>query len=173
MLLVTDYTAYDDVRGILGIDEDELLDTELSINLYASSLQTYLQSITPVDETVGGAGNLYEKYEVLRIIASISMTSAESQLYELIRLLSSYVVADAAIPGLSLRAKKNETDGKASVTRFSPEATFRDVGEHIRSRIVAVVEIINTVGSSSTAARIPTMLGVVVPTADIIEETVR
>ena len=172
MLILSEYTACSDVRAVLGVDTDELPDDELNTALYADSLEAVLK-LTDVDNAVGGAGSLFDKYATIIAVSEGSRTADQINMKTVIRLLCTYYVAQVVIPGLSMRAKKAETDGKSAATRFSAESTFQDVAMLIESKIASYLDLAANIGTSSSAARIPIMLGVATPATDIIEETVR
>lgn len=44
-MLITDYTTYDDVRAVLGVSTDELEDTTLALETYASALLLDLEDV--------------------------------------------------------------------------------------------------------------------------------
>ena len=78
------------------------------------------------------------------------MTESEEHLYYTIKEYATYVVADACCSGLSMFALKSDSDGKASQTRFSSEATFKDVVRNIRERIASLTgELDSLLGGAS------------------------
>lgn len=164
MISVTDYTTYDDVRAALGLDDTELTDTTLALTTYASVLQRTLRGTT--DST---GKSLYAYFDELSVI--VDPTDDQDTLLGLIKEFSTYTVAVACLPGLSLMVKKTESDGKATITRFSAEATFKDVANNVTQKWVDIKnEILTSIGVS-VAYNVITPLTRVEPDTDLVTNT--
>lgn len=135
MILVTDLTSYAEIRAVIGVDSTELTDTTLALPLYAIKLQKSLRDFQDAD-----GKTLQTYYEE---IDPASMTEAQENLYYSVRQYATYVVALAACSGLSMFALKSDSDGKASQSRFSSEATFKDVVAAISMNITALTSSLN------------------------------
>ena len=161
MITVTDYTTYNDVRAALGLDETELEDATLALTTYASVLQRTLRG------TVDSSNkSLYTYYDEISAIAD--PTDEQDTLLGLIKEFSTYTVAVACLPGLSLMAKKTESDGKATITRFSAEATFKDVANNVTQKWVDIKnEILTSLGVVITYNAITPLLRVE-PDTDLV-----
>lgn len=163
MISVTDYTTYDDVRAALGLDDTELTDTTLALTTYASVLQRALRGTT--DST---GKSLYAYFDELSVI--VNPTEDQDTLLGLIKEFSTYTVAVACLPGLSLLIKKTESDGKATVTRFSAESTFKDVVSNVTNTLNEIkTEILSNFGVVTTYNQV-TLLTRVEPDTDPVIE---
>lgn len=164
MITLTRYLTFDEVRAALGLSIYELTDDTLGLAMYARTLQLRLRAVTG---SFGGAtGSLITFYEALRI--KTPLTEAEEDFYALIRQYAVYVVAEACLPGLSLLAMKTESDGKTTQTRFSADATFKDVAMNVRqtlNSLSAQIEQVLTGESMTTALPI---LNRVSPAIDVV-----
>ena len=172
MIAITDYTSYASVRAALGIDDLEISDVTLGDDFYAQSLELSLRSESP-EHSVGGTGNLISRFDTISDIAEGSRTDDEAFLLTLISLYATYSVAFEILPKLSLIAKRSESDGKASATRFSSEATFRDVVVQITDRKADTLRAIRGLTLEGADYTAPDLLSVVAPETDIIAESPR
>lgn len=164
MTAILDYTSYAEVRAVLGVSEYELSDTTLALSMYGRYLGSRLRSTSGTFETY--TGTVEEIYEELSDIAS--PTPAQSNFIDLIKQYALYIVAEACLSGLSLFALKQESDGKATQTRFSAEATFKDVASNIRQQLESCVSLISeSLGVTDLA--LP-MIGVITPATDRVAE---
>lgn len=171
MLPVTTYTSYDAVRALIGVDSDELTDAALGTEVFSTALGVALYRETP-SHGIGGNGNLTERHAVIAEIESEERTPEEAVVYGLIRFYAACVVADTAMAGLSMYAKRSESDGKASATRFSAESTHRDVVEILRGKMLWALSSLRAVSVIEVVSSLPIM-SVVSPELNIIEESVR
>lgn len=130
MISITDYTSYAEIRAVIGVDAVELPDVTLGLSVFTSALRRALRSITN--------SNGESLITLFNAINPLSMTEFEEHLYYTIKEYATYAVADACCSGLSMFALKSDSDGKASQTRFSSEATFKDVVRNIRERIASL-----------------------------------
>ena len=142
MISITDYTSYAEIRTVIGVDAVELPDVTLGLSVFTSALHRALRSITNSDGD--------SLITLFNAINPLSMTEFEEHLYYTIKEYATYVVADACCSGLSMFALKSDSDGKASQTRFSSEATFKDVVRNIRERIASLTgELDSLLGGAS------------------------
>lgn len=148
MITLIDYITYAEVRTTVGLSTDELPDSILELPIYASALELELDSINLTSDPPG-PGPLKTRY--LQIENLSTMTAAEQKLYNLTRMFCAYSVAAEVATSLSMRSPKIISDSKVSLTRFSPEATFRDVIENLKSRLKSLKDSIESINSSSSA----------------------
>lgn len=163
MIDITDYTTYADVRAILGVDSTEITDTTLGLSIYASALQRALRASSDSD-----GKTLYEYYAELSVAETL--TEEEDTLFGLLKEFSAYTVAVACLPGLSISLKKTESDGKALMTRFSPEELFLNLSETVTqtwNNILA--SIMSTLGVSTEYNSIK-YLARIAPDTDVVTE---
>lgn len=131
MIALTEYTSYAEVRAVLGVSVYELPDDTLALDMFSRGLQSRLRAVTG---TFGATtGSLITIFDVL--FAEASPTDDEEDMMFLIQQYALYVVAEACLTGLSLFALKTESDGKTTQSRFSAEATFKDVAMAVRQQL--------------------------------------
>ena len=164
MIAVTDYTSYAEIRAALGVSSYELPDATLALPMYAQYLQLRLRETTGTfSETTGSLIDIFEALD-----AEGFPTDAEEDFFLLIKQFATYTVAEACLSGLSLLAMKTESDGKTTQTRFSAEATFKDVAMNVRQTLNSLAAQIEQAltGAASTAS-LP-MLNRVPPAIDVV-----
>jgi len=148
-MAITTYTSYAEVRTTLGVSEKELPDTELALEIYDNVLGLALAEITiPTEEP--GPGPLDTRY--IAIKAMTERTALQQKLYNLTRMFATYTVSMEVATSLSMKAPKSIADGKASLVRFSPEATFQDVIEAITKKLDEVRYRIENINASAITA---------------------
>jgi hypothetical protein len=162
---IVDYTSYAEIRTTCGVSEKELPDTELALEIYNNVLDLALaEVILPAEEP--GPGPLDTRY--LAIKARVR-TPLQKKLYNLTRMFATYTVSLEVCTSLSMKAPKSIGDGKASLVRFSPEATFQDVIVAITKKLDEVRYRIENINAPAVAS-LPTML-VVKPARDPVTNT--
>lgn len=109
-MAISDFISFDDVRAALGVSEDEIKDTTLSLDLYEYNLVSELESI---DLT------LISVYETQKESAPSTWTTEQTRFYQAVKLFSAYAVAKQATVSLPMFSPKEQTDGKAGVVRFA------------------------------------------------------
>jgi hypothetical protein len=160
---LTDYTSYAEIRAVIGLSSSELSDDLLKLELYSNVLEMALDAVVLPTETPG-PGPLKSTFIDIAETVPAARTDKEQLLYSLTRLYSTYVVAAEVAISLPMAAPKMISDSKASLTRFSPEATFRDVVNGILARaseLKGKIENINI----STASSLP-LLSAIPPAVD-------
>lgn len=121
---ILDYTAYSDVRAILGVDDDELEDETLALEVYSNHLDEELYDVSR---------ELITLYQQLDIKGDNDRTAQEERVYKLVRSFSAYAVARQVGNALPMLAPKSISDGKASMSRFSSDP-YKKVLENIREQ---------------------------------------
>ena len=159
-----DYTSYDQVRAVLGVSSHELSDDTLGLDLYSNLLMVRLMSITGT--IAGASGSLLTLVQAVKLKSA--PTTEEQMLLALVPPLATHMVAESCLSGLSLFALKSETDGESIQTRFSSEATFREVGDSVRQAINSLLaQVDRLLGGAGSTAALP-FLSVVVPSVDVV-----
>lgn len=115
--ILTYIDSYDEIRAITGLNQKELPDTTLALASFRDSLGLELAAVSGIYEGSPDEETLQEIFD--RLATTDPMFSA-------IRLFSIYAVADKVMESVGLRAYRTIADGKATLTRFSPESTYRD-----------------------------------------------
>lgn len=162
MITLTEYTSYAEVRAVLGVSSYELSDSLLALPNYSRALQTKLYATTGTFGSV--TGSLIDIFDALS--SEASPTADEENMLALIQQFSTYVVAEACLSGLSLAALKSESDGEAIQTRFSSEATFKDVAKSVRQQLTSLLAQIDS-ALGNTADVLP-ILSRVAPAIDVV-----
>lgn len=116
--ILTYVDSYENIRSACGLNSMELKDSQLALVLYRNRLNYALTDISGVYAPETESENLVE------ILAR--PLAASDPLYGWIQLYAIYSVADAVLDTIGLAAFKTQADGKASLTRFSSESTFRN-----------------------------------------------
>lgn len=111
------FTSNDEVRGVLGVTDKELLDVTLDLGIYEINLRYVLGKINAA---------VIAQFNTINAIAVATRTTTQAAFWAAVKLYSPYVVAFQLAPSLSLMAPKDITDGKAAVGRFS-ESPFKAV----------------------------------------------
>lgn len=124
--MITDYTSYDEVRAVLGVDDDELDDTKLALGAYSSDLNFELNSFGTGFVTYLDA-KLAEDYETL--------TEKEQLFVDSAKLFATYSVASNLSVNLPMFALKEQSDSKASQVRFND--SFKGVLANVSGRLEA------------------------------------
>ena len=159
MILVTDYTSYAEIRAVIGVDALELPDATLGLQTFATALYRTLLSITN-----SSGDTLVALFDT---IDPFDMDISEEILYYTIKEYATYVVADACCSGLSMFALKSDSDGKATQSRFSSEATFKDVAKNVQQRLASLTGALDQMLGGTTAYAIPGLTRVS-PATDVV-----
>lgn len=159
MITVTDYTSYDEIRTVLGVDSIELTDSTLELQIFATALFRKLLSVTSADENT--LVSLYSS------IDPFNMTEGEEILYYTIKEFATYVVAEVCCQSISMFALKSDSDGKASQSRFSSEATFKDVVKNIRIRLAGLTGELDILLGGTAVSTVPGLTAVT-PSIDLV-----
>jgi dihydroorotase len=147
---ITTYTTYEEIRLVLGLSPKELTDRELSSPMYENILSLAMAEL--VIPSAVGSGTTPQIYATVAALAENARTTNQQKFYDLLRLYSAYSIANEVAVALPLRAPKMIADSKASLTRFSPEATFQDVISKINDRLASLKYQIEHIGSTSVTS---------------------
>ena len=124
MIDVRDFILYfDNVRAVCGLSSDELTDNELSLSMYASSLELALDSLD-----VTGYNPIKDTFLDLD-------EDDDAVLYNQVHLFSTYQVAMDACVSLSIKAPKSLSDSKVSYSRWSDKSSFENTIQAIKAKL--------------------------------------
>lgn len=121
---ITDYMSYGEVRAICGVSENETPDSVLGLDLYEERMILEALQVVVPDDIDSSGSDLLTAYASLPEEAS--RTTLQKKFALLTLLFLRYSVAAELINSASMSFPKTVSDGKAVLTRFSSEATFRD-----------------------------------------------
>lgn len=161
-MLITTYTTYNDVRAMLGVNDEELEDGTLALESFSTGLQLDLEDI---DQTLPAT------YAAL---PPTGRTATQERFYLTTRLFATYSVAMQLSTSLPLFSPKNVTDGKAAVGRYA-DSPYKDVIKKIQAdydRYRARLEkAFAALSSASYTLTPPTLMVVASPTSDPVTGT--
>lgn len=133
-MTLDDYISFDEVRAALGVSDDEIEDTTLSLDLYAFHL---------VSELEGVSDTLIADYAAQKETPPGGWTAIQTRFHQTLRVFCVYAVAKQALVSLPMFAPKEQTDGKAGVVRFALDpykstiAGVNQAYDSARSRLAA------------------------------------
>lgn len=157
MSALTKYTTYDEIRAVLGVTDEELEDSTLSLGVYSSALDMELDD---VDSGIAGL------FDVVANLDEAIRTTDQQKFYGGVRLFATYAVARQLSSSLPLFSPKDITDGKAGISRFSDspyKTTIRDVKEQFSRLKQRLTLLYDTLQLTSTATVTLTGLSVTSP----------
>lgn len=109
-MALINYTSYDEVRFILGVNSDMVTDAQLGLTLVAQLLTSDLEAIhvdLPTDYAT--------------TVDDASRTALQQRFVDLVQVFSAYSVArDTARSNPGIFGTKRITDGRAEVENFDP-----------------------------------------------------
>lgn len=114
--MLTPFVTNAEVRGVLGVTEEELPDATLNLQHWERQLRFEFAEI---------GDNLVADFEIVEAIAESSRTAVQARFYDAVLLFAPFAVGKALALGLPLFAPKSVTDGKAAVSR-NAESPFED-----------------------------------------------
>lgn len=137
MITLTDYTACDSVRAVLGVSEEEVPDTVLASPIYATLLSETLLELSAALATT----YITTKDKVTR-------TADEQRFVDLTQTFSAYSVASKMLGSLPMFAPMTIKDSKAMVTRIQdPFAALKeDVAgtyTYIKDKLLAAFAVVS------------------------------
>lgn len=159
-MTLLDYTAYDAIRAVLGVNSDELEDATLALELYSTHLLMELEGVSLL---------LPSEYVTVSAIDLGSRSAAQQRFYLNARLFATYAVAHQLAPGLPMFGPKDTTDGKAATGRFadSPyKVTLKEVEKAYDRLKIKLAEDFQALSASSATVVQRTLFGVSAPLVD-------
>ena len=162
---ITDYTSYAEIRSAIGLSSVELPDDLLAMEMYQNVLQLRLREVN-LPAGAPGTGLLDSRFLAIVATAESSRSETEQKLYALTRLYATYVVAHEVAMSLSMRAPKQESDGKRTLVRFSPESTYEVTAGNMKAQVEDLkLQIENIV---EAALSIPQLFSAVGPGVNVV-----
>lgn len=146
MISLTEYTSADEVRAVIGVDAIELPDATVYLPVFSQVLHIRLAGFSgTVGTTTGSATSIFDALSVQE-----TLTDGEEIFILTVKQLATYIVAEACCSGLSMFALKSDSDGKATQSRFSSEATFKDVVKNIQQRLASLAGALDSTLGNAT-----------------------
>lgn len=142
------FTAYNDVRVVLGVSTKELPDTDISADIYTDSLQLAIHGLNESLEADYEAAALETTTEAKLFVAAFNAYAA-------------YTMALFCVTGLPQFSPKTVTDGKAGFTRHSEspyKETVTRVQEAVEKYRRLLLEKYAVYKSETVEAQAPTVL---------------
>lgn len=117
--MLTDFTSYDTIRGVLGVSDAEVEDATLALPLYEQEVQFALEDLN---------ATLPAQYATISQVVADQRTAVQKRLFNLVQVFAAYWVAKVLLNGsIELFVPRVITDGKASQERVNdPFADLRD-----------------------------------------------
>lgn len=166
-MALVDFTTYEDVRAALGVSVDELDDATLALSVYEFALK---DELTETGEDAVTGSDLISDYKTANAKAPADRSSDETRLIEYTRLFSTYAVARHLSSALPLFSPKEQTDGKASLVRYTQDpykhtiAEVKALYDRYRTRLIKVFSAFKS--TSAPAVTLRTYFSTVAATSD-------
>jgi hypothetical protein len=169
-LAVTDYTSFDEVRAALGVSDEEVGDSTLSLPMYGNHLEGEMQALA---DELQLAEDIPDTVSAIGSIAPAARTKAQKRVLSNVSLFATYAVARHLGTALAMMAPKTITDGKAGFTRFS-DGPYKSVllqveGQYERAR-TALASALSTLNSTVASDTPLVFFGVASPDKDPVIE---
>lgn len=117
-MLLTDYVpAYEEIRALLGVSDEELADGTLGLRVFLRSLEEGLNEID--DSLTKPAGSLLAQFKTVAKIANETRTATQQRFFEAVQTYATYHVAADLTVTLPQFSPKTISDGKAMVQRHA------------------------------------------------------
>lgn len=116
-MTLTDYTSYAEIRAVLGVSEEELLDADLALQTRLTALESNLLDVSDV---------MLSTYATIKAIAIGSRTADQQKFFLLTQYYSAYAVGEELLASSPMFGFKRVTDGKAEAERFDKFADLKD-----------------------------------------------
>lgn len=163
MSVLTYIPSFEDVRALLGVEDEELPDSRIGLKVFFWSLEEALGNIH-VD--------LKQEYLDIVQIATASRSAAQARLFSTVQTYAAYHVAFDLCNALPQFSPKTISDGKAFVQRHadSPyKVTIDSLSKGLARALANLVEAYASVGGPTvTPATSKTILWVSSPSVDVV-----
>ena len=141
------YTSYDEVRSVLGVEDDELLDETLALPVYLNLLLEDLMDV-----------NINTEKMFDDISGEDDPTPLQLRFLRLVGTFSTYSVARHLTTSLPMFAPRSLGDGKATMSRFLDpyKDTIKKIEEQFtltQGRLQQVIDEINSETKEATTKR--------------------
>ena len=154
MINLPDYVSFTSVRAALGISIKEIPDDALDLDIYALFVQQELDEI---------ADTLRSEFEDITAPGS---TETEVELYDSVRVFSTYAVAYKVSDSLALSSPKTIVEGKSSITRYS-DSPYKSVVVEVRKMYIYYKKILeNLITDTDNVAVVQTLMSTSSPDYD-------
>lgn len=107
--MITTYTTYAEIRSLLGVNDEEVPDEELSLPIWSLLLDDKLNDLSESVAT---------NFATITLVPEANRSTAEKKFLATASLYASYVVAQELLTALPMFGFKQVTDGKAEQERF-------------------------------------------------------
>lgn len=108
--MLNDYTTPDTVRALLGINDLEVEDYQLSLDVYNLAIESGLDDLSI---------SVLPMYETVKAVPESGRTSVQKRYYSSVQLYAATLVALALLPTLPLAAPRKIGDEKAVTERVN------------------------------------------------------
>lgn len=141
------YTSYDEVRSVLGVEDDELLDETLALPVYLNLLLEDLMDV-----------NINTEKMFDDISGEDDPTPLQLRFLRLVGTFSTYSVARHLTTSLPMFAPRSLGDGKAAMSRFLDpyKDTIKKIEEQFtltQGRLQQVIDELNSETKEATTKR--------------------
>ena len=167
-MALVEFTTHDDIRAALGVSNDELEDSTISLSIYEFNLKKELRELSPVASSV---------YATAAALPEGGRTAEQTQYFESVRLFATYAVAKHLCSALPLFSPKEKSDGKASAARYSTDpykttiASVSALYEEYRADALKSLEEVSPQGTAAPSIRTrPMFLAVGLKTNPVTNE---
>lgn len=146
------YTTPADVRGILGVAEEELPDRVVLLDTYGYLLE---QDLRDVRET------LPEEYQV----ALENSDAASKKLVRTTRTFASLALARALCMSLPMFGPKDISDSKATISRFA-DSPYKETSKRVEAAFGLMRQTLQTLANGTVSNSTFTFMAVASPSYD-------
>ncbi len=130
--MVNEYTTFADIRGALGVSEEELSDEDLGLEIHLTNLLEDLEDVSPL---------ALPTWEALPELDD--RTANEARYGRLFRLFCSYAVACRLLDSVELFGFLKVADGRASTER--PVDAFENLRTNLPAQLARVTALLKAV----------------------------
>ena len=131
--MLTDYIpSYDDVRAVIGADNEDLEDAEIELKVIELRLTDLLDSIS--ENLIG----IYEEVQERLDDPLQTTTKLERKIVGTLQVLSTYYVALVLAPTFPVKILRKITDGKATGERTAEP--FENLQEELGDTVAALID---------------------------------
>ena len=157
--MILNYTTYDEIRAILGVSSDDLEDATLDLQIYDNYLTMELEDVNI---------NIPDAFSTA--YTAPSPTAAQLRFLQATSMFAAFAIARQLTTSLPLFAAKQETDSKASGTRFDNayKDTIASVQKEYGRMRNRLIQCYDAVASTETTKVTRTFFGIVKPSSDPI-----
>lgn len=163
-MALNDYTSYPEVRGVLGVTDNELDDDTLALDVYSFNLNSDLRDIHPL---------LPSAFKTASDKPEASRSEVEQHFYEATKLFAAYSVAKQCTTALPMFAPKDISDSKTAAGRFS-DSPYKETAKKICSQFdlnrIRLQNAYTALGSATAVTPLPILFAVSSPNTDRVVE---